>query len=249
MCNDSLFQLAQQAPFLSPDQEQSLFENLTKESIETLVSSHLRLVISIARKYSHSMDHDDLIQVGSIGLLQAIHQFDSSKGVRFATFATPYIRGEILNALVENFRPVRIVTKKSHRKLFFNLRKFHQGRPFTEDELHSFASELDVDVEDVREMEQRMFGVDVSIDDEHDNLFDESNPEEMVIQVQESKKIENVASMISSLDERSQDILQHRLLSETKKPFREMAEKHGVSIERVRQIEQRAIQQVRAMVA
>lgn len=255
-----------QVPLLTEVEEQALATRLHKmndlEAARQLVLSHLRFVVKIARTYAgYGLQQADLIQEGNIGLMKAVKRFDPTVGVRLVSFAVHWIRAEMHEYIIRNWRIVKIATTKAQRKLFFNIRKAAKQRGwFTDSEVAAVAEELKVSHQDVRQMEMRMNNFDQSLefsdeDDDHNlswqapinYLEDKSaNPENSLI----STDLENQQSVrlhhaIQSLDERSQAIIQNRWLNEEKSTLQTLAEKFGVSLERIRQLEKNALQKMR----
>ena len=249
---------------LSAEREQELAERLyyddCVDSARELVLAHLRFVVHIARSYSgYGLAEADLIQEGNVGLMKAVKRFDPTKGVRLVSFAVHWIKAEIYEYVLKNWKIVKVATTKSQRKLFFNLRKARKSLDaMTEQETQDLASNLDVPVKTVREMEVRMTSNDVAFDgrDSDDDEFSASpsayipdmryNPEELVMAAEKTNN--NHASLtdaISTLDDRSRDILQRRWLSDSKATLHELAEEYNVSAERIRQIEKRAMEKMK----
>lgn len=256
-----------QLPMLSLEEEQRLANNLRKnndlESARQLILSHLRLVARIARGYKgYGLALADLIQEGNIGLMKAVKRFDPKVGVRLVSFAVHWVRAEIHEFVLKNWRIVKVATTKAQRKLFFNIRKHSKQRGwFSNDEVKAVAEELNVSHKDVRQMEARLSHYDQAFDGEdHDEgdgmanwtapanyLEDQrANPEHQIESGDWSDKQESqLYSALSTLDERSQNILQKRWLSEKKATLHELADQYGVSAERIRQLEQGAMHKIR----
>ena len=252
-------------PVLSADEEYDLATRLKKdndlEAARQLIVSHLRLVASIARGYAgYGLPQSDLIQEGNIGLMKAVKRFDPERGVRLVSFAMHWIKAEIHEYIVRNWRLVKLATTKAQRKLFFNLRSMKQGSgSLHPDEVAHIARELNVKQEDVLEMEARMNGHEISLegnsDDEHEDQFspiaylEDQHPEpsEHIAQAeQEHLQTVGLANALESLDERSRRIVQARWLQEgSGSTLHELAEEFGVSAERIRQIEQKAMQKMK----
>ena len=252
-------------PMLSVEEERSLGEALYYEedldAARRLVMSHLRFVVHIARSYSgYGLPLADLIQEGNVGLMKAVRRFNPEKGVRVVSFAVHWIKAEIHEFILRNWRIVKIATTKSQRKLFFNLRSAKkQLQWLTADEAKAVADDLGVEVKDVMEMEMRLTARDSAFDapaDEDDDtvayapalyLEDKgADPAQLV----ESENYEGdnnlrLAEAVNALDERSQDILQRRWLDDKKATLHQLADEYGVSAERIRQLEKNAMKKVR----
>ncbi len=230
-----------------------------------LVLSHLRFVVHIARGYSgYGLPVGDLIQEGNVGLMKAVKRFDPDVGVRLVSFAVHWIRAEIHEYVLRNWRLVKIATTKSQRKLFFNLRKFKKNLGWlTETETQAIARDLGVTTHEVTDMEQRLSSRDLSFDptpdaDEDDNSYSpsaylqspESDPSVAVEREQwDEDTTDRLSHAMSTLDERSQHILRTRWMTDEKATLHELADKYGVSAERIRQIEANAIKKLRGLVA
>jgi RNA polymerase sigma-32 factor len=256
-------------PVLSADEEFSLATRLRAsndiEAAKGLILSHLRLVASIARGYSgYGLPQADLIQEGNIGLMKAVRRFDPDRGVRLVSFAMHWIKAEIHEYIVRNWRLVKLATTKAQRKLFFNLRSMKKGtgtlRP---DEVAHIARELKVKPEEVLEMETRMGGHELALegntdDDSEDNfspmtyLVDTaSEPSDFLAEQQDEQlKMTGLTDALESLDERSRRIVQARWLQEDKSAtLHDLADEFGVSAERIRQIEQKAMQKMKGLLS
>lgn len=263
----SYIQWTNALPMLTLEEEQSLATRLRDQNdlsaARDLILSHLRLVVSIARGYGgYGLAQEDLIQEGNIGLMKAVKRFDPRMGVRLVSFAVHWIRAEMHEFILRNWRIVKIATTKAQRKLFFNLRKYAKKLGwFSEEEIQIVANELKVSPNDVRQMEQRLIsGYDESFDTAPDQeeawqgpayyLEDKSaGPAEALEQNDWSVDQEDKLKMaLLSLDERSRDILQRRWLDEKKATLMELAEKYQVSAERVRQLEKMAMSKVHAQI-
>jgi len=252
-------------PILSIEEERLLGEALYYEddldAARRLVMSHLRFVVHIARSYSgYGLPLADLIQEGNVGLMKAVRRFNPEKGVRVVSFAVHWIKAEIHEFILRNWRIVKIATTKSQRKLFFNLRSAKkQLQWLTADEAKAVAEDLGVEVKDVMEMEMRLTARDSAFDapaDEDDDavayapalyLEDKgADPAQLV----ESENYEGdnnsrLAEAVKLLDERSQAILQRRWLDDKKATLHQLADEYGVSAERIRQLEKNAMKKVR----
>lgn len=256
---------AYQLPMLSADEERSLALRLRDkgdlDAARALVMPHLRFVIKIARGYSgYGLPQQDLIQEGTIGLMKAVKRFDPDKGVRLVSFAVHWIKAEIHEFVLRNWRIVKVATTKAQRKLFFNLRSSKKRLGwFSQDEINNVAQELGVKPETVVEMEQRLNGQDIGFDGPEDSEDDQAvntpasyladNRDEpcQLITAADSQQHEETAlhRSLELLDERSRDILQARWLNEEKATLHELADRYGVSAERIRQIEKNAMKKLR----
>lgn len=251
-------------PLLTPEQETDLGRRLQKdgdlEAAREMVLSHLRLVVSIARQYfGYGLPQADLIQEGNIGLMKAVKRFDVERGVRLVSFAMHWIKAEIHEYIIRNWRLVKVATTKAQRKLFFNLRRMRpdNGQLDTE-RVSEIAEELNVRTTDVREMDVRMSGREVPFEignDDDDDAFapaqylssDEQDPISLLEQRdRHSQQTEGLAHALESLDERSRRIVQARWLGDGKAvTLHELASEFGVSAERIRQIEAAALKKMR----
>ncbi len=255
-------------PMLTPEKETELGRRLRDQgdlnAASGLVMSHLRLVVSVARNYlGYGLPQADLVQEGNIGLMKAVKRFDPERGVRLASFAIHWIKAEIHEYILRNWRMVKIATTKAQRKLFFNLRSMKtSSAALTPTEIRQMAQTLNVKESDVIEMEQRLGGGDVALEPSPDDgeeavtpiafLMDSSEgPAETFEREQgEQMKSEGLARALQSLDERSRRIIQARWLAE-KDPLtlHEFADEFGVSAERIRQIEMKAMQKMKKQLA
>ena len=254
-------------PILTLDEEKSLGEALYYEddldAARKLVMSHLRFVVHIARSYNgYGLPLADLIQEGNVGLMKAVRRFNPEKGVRVVSFAVHWIKAEIHEFILRNWRIVKIATTKSQRKLFFNLRSAKKELQWlSADEAKAVADDLGVDVKDVMEMEMRLTSRDATfdapIDDDEDSnvyspsLYLESKGADPAEQI-ENENFEGdnnlrLAAAFKNLDERSQAILQRRWLDDTKATLHQLAAEYGVSAERIRQLEKNAMKKVRLL--
>jgi RNA polymerase sigma-32 factor len=252
-------------PILSLEEEKSLGESLYYEedldAARRLVMSHLRFVVHIARSYSgYGLPLADLIQEGNVGLMKAVRRFNPEKGVRVVSFAVHWIKAEIHEFILRNWRIVKIATTKSQRKLFFNLRSAKkQLQWLTADEAKAVADDLGVEVKDVMEMEMRLTARDSAFDAPADEDDDNSSYAPVLFledkgadpaQLVESEDYEGdnnhrLAEAVKTLDERSQSILQRRWLDDKKATLHQLADEYGVSAERIRQLEKNAMKKVR----
>jgi RNA polymerase sigma-32 factor len=254
-------------PSLSAEEELELAYRLKKdndlEAAKKLILSHLKLVMKIARSYSgYNLPHADLVQEGNIGLMKAVKRFDPDRGVRLVSFAIYWIKAEIQEYVIKNWRLVKTATTKAQRKLFFNLRSLRKTlQPLKPEDIKSIAEELKVKEEEVKEMEYRLNGREIAIDysddeseDDHykpiSYLQDESlSPSD---QLEQDEIKENNFSLLrhslKKLDDRSRVIVEARWLSSNKsETLHELAAKFDVSAERIRQIEQNALTKLKAL--
>jgi RNA polymerase sigma-32 factor len=256
-------------PILSPESERELAEDLyyneNVDAARRLVMSHLRFVVHIARSYSgYGLSESDLIQEGNVGLMKAVKRFNPEKGVRLVSFAVHWIKAEIHEYILRNWRIVKVATTKSQRKLFFNLRSKKKRLGWlTKVEAEAVAADLGVDVRDVHKMEGRLSSHDLTYDNPLDSDDDdawqapanylEDQRQDPAMLVEEADWQENsegqLREALAELDERSLDILTHRWLSEKKATLHELADKYGISAERIRQLEQNAMKKMRAAMA
>ena len=254
-------------PILTLDEEKSLGEALYYEddldAARKLVMSHLRFVVHIARSYNgYGLPLADLIQEGNVGLMKAVRRFNPEKGVRVVSFAVHWIKAEIHEFILRNWRIVKIATTKSQRKLFFNLRSAKKELQWlSADEAKAVADDLGVDVKDVMEMEMRLTSRDATfdapIDDDEDSnvyspsLYLESKGADPAEQIEnenfEGDNNVRLAAAFKNLDERSQAILQRRWLDDTKATLHQLAAEYDVSAERIRQLEKNAMKKVRLL--
>jgi len=243
-----------------------LRDNEDLDAARQLVLSHLRFVVHIARGYSgYGLPVGDLIQEGNVGLMKAVKRFDPDVGVRLVSFAVHWIRAEIHEYVLRNWRLVKIATTKAQRKLFFNLRKFKKNLGWlTDAETRAIAMDLGVSTKEVTDMEQRLSSRDLSFDpapdadDEDGSSYSpsaylqhpQSDPSIAVEREQwDEDTADRLAEAMLTLDERSQHILRSRWMTEEKATLHELADKYGVSAERIRQIEANAIKKLRGIVA
>lgn len=260
---ESYIHAVNRCPILSQEEETSLARSLRDdgniEAAHKLVLSHLRVVVAVARGYlGYGLPHADLIQEGNIGLMKAVKRFDPERGVRLISFAIHWIKAEIHEFIMRNWRLVKIATTKQQRKLFFNLRSMKQSLDtMSQAEVNTVAKQLGVKPEEVVEMETRFSGRDVSLEpcseDEDDfsspihYLTDGSDPSQQVEQEQITRLYhDKLQESLASLDERSRHIIEARWLREQDTAtLHELADELGVSAERIRQIEAKAIQKIR----
>ena len=260
--------VANNAPVLTAEHEARLARRYRdKDDVEAareLVVSQLRNVIHVAKGFTgYGLPIADLIQEGNIGLMKAVKNFDPERGIRLVSYAVHWIKAEIYEYVLRNWKMVKVATTKAQRKLFFNLRKSRRSlSAMTEKETVALAEDLDVPVKTVREMEQRMTGTDIAFDGNtnDDDEFNTSpaaylpdmryNPEQLVMAEQTSQfNRDALTQAIATLDDRSRDILERRWLSEKKATLHELAEEYEVSAERIRQIEKRAMEKMKVHLA
>lgn len=269
---EAFMRAAERAPILSPEEERSLAMRLRDhndvEAAQQLILSHLRLVISIARGFlGYGLPYADLIQEGNIGLMKAIRHYDPDRGARLMTFAVHWIRSEIQEYIIRNWRIVKLATTKNQRKLFFNLRQMKNDSQtaLTEQQAEDIALTLDVKRKEVLEMEERMYGQETSLDTSSANNDDEStftpadwlsrqsDEPEAILEEKEQQRLEGegLHLALQTLDDRSRRIIQARYLNidsnGNAKPvtLQELAQEFGVSAERIRQIEKLAIKKMK----
>lgn len=256
-------------PLLSAEEETELAERYREhdelDAAWRLVAAHLRFVVRIARDYAgYGLSQEDLIQEGNIGLMKAVKRFDTSFGVRLVSFAVHWIRAEIHEFILRNWRIVKVATTKAQRKLFFNLRraKRHLGW-LNREEAGEIAGDLGVKESTVMDMDQRLSALDASFDgplpgdyeDERlspagylpDMRFDPATVTEASDWAEKSR--EQVHRALDTLDERSRDIIEKRWFSEAKATLQELAHQYGVSAERIRQLENNALAKLKASLA
>jgi len=264
---DRYMQSIRTIPSLTAEEEMELGMRLKKsndlEAAKTLILSHLKLVVKVAKGYSgYGLPQSDLVQEGNIGLMKAVKRFDPERGVRLVSFAIYWIKAEIQEYIVKNWRLVKTATTKAQRKLFFNLRSMKKTlQPLKTDEINSIAKELNVKPEDVREMEYRFNGNEISLDygseESEDDVFrpiaylkvETPEPsEKMEIDQSEGNSLSSLSKALSSLDKRSRLILEERWLKDKDaSTLHELADKLGVSAERIRQIEQAAMKKIKLL--
>ena len=263
---DQYIQSVNATPVLSAEDEQALARRLRDDedldAARILVMSHLRFVVHIARGYmGYGLPLGDLVQEGNVGLMKAVKRFDPEVGVRLVSFAVHWIRAEIHEFVIKNWRLVKIATTKAQRKLFFNLRKSksHLGW-LSHDETLAIADDLGVSARDVTEMEKRLSGKDMSFDPNPDDSDDfapvaflpslEGDP---AAAIEANDWAENthdrLASALAGLEPRSREILERRWLAESKATLHELAAEYSVSAERIRQIEASAMRKLKTQLA
>src|SRR5271163_1837247 len=264
---DSYIDRVSQIPVLSKEDEIALAVRFRSEAdldaARQLVLSHLRFVVHIARGYlGYGLPMGDLVQEGNVGLMKAVKRFDPTVGVRLVSFAVHWIRAEIHEYVLRNWRLVRIATTKSQRKLFFNLRRLKKNLSWlSADETRAVAADLGVSASEVTEMEQRLSARDLSFDpaplgQEEEDSFGPSaylpapdaDPAETVEDEEwDSSSSRQLTQALGALDERSRQIVRRRWISEPKATLHELAAEYGVSAERIRQIEVAAFTRLRGL--
>ena len=266
---DAYLNVVRQIPTLTPEQERALAlrfrDNGDLSAARDLVMANLRFVVHVARGYSgYGLSMPDIIQEGNIGLMKAVKRFDPDMGVRLVSFAVHWIKAEIHEFVIKNWGIVKVATTKAQRKLFFNLRKAKQHLGWlTNDEAKAIANDLNVEVSAVYEMEKRLGNKDTSFDlavgedseDKHlepaSYLYAQNDDPAVVLENAEWQGHEQklLSQALDELDERSLDIVSSRWLAEEKATLHELAERHQVSAERIRQLEQNAMKKLREAVA
>jgi RNA polymerase sigma-32 factor len=263
---DGYIDRVSQIPVLSKEAELALAVRFRSEgdldAARQLVLSHLRFVVHIARGYlGYGLPMGDLVQEGNVGLMKAVKRFDPGVGVRLVSFAVHWIRAEIHEYVLRNWRLVKVATTKSQRKLFFNLRRMKKNLAWlSEEETRAVARDLGVDVSDVREMEQRLSARDMSFDPTPDTDEEESYSPAMylpasnadpAVEVEreewEEDSSERLSVALEKLDERSRSILKRRWMTDDKATLHELADEYGISAERVRQVESNAISKLKGL--
>lgn len=265
---DSYIQAVNRVPLLSREEETTYATRFRDEqdleAASAMVLSHLRLVVAIARGYlGYGLPYGDLIQEGNVGLMKAVKRYDPTRGVRLVSYAVHWIRAEIHEFVLRNWRILKVATTKAQRKLFFNLRSMKSGfDSLRGEEIERVAQQLDVRPEDVVEMETRMGGHDIALDPlaEVDDesfapiayLTDSEDEPGRILEHEEGvrTKSEGLTSALSSLDARSRHIIEARWLrEENKATLHELAAEFGISAERVRQVEAQAMKKMRMLMA
>ncbi len=264
---ESYISSVNQVPILSLEDEQMLARRFRdEEDIEAaraLVMSHLRFVVKIARGYNgYGLSQADLIQEGNVGLMKAVKRFDPEMGVRLVSFAVHWVRAEMHEFILKNWRIVKIATTKAQRKLFFNIRSSKKRLGWlSQDEVNEVAETLGVKPSEVVEMEKRMSNYDASFDGAANDSDDDDSsvyvpahyvenksagPEELIETAQSDQESQHsLHNAIALLDDRSKDIIAKRWLAEDKATLHELAAEHSVSAERIRQIENNAMKKLR----
>ena len=265
---DAYIDRVSQIPVLSKEDEVALATRFRTEAdldaARQLVLSHLRFVVHIARGYlGYGLPMGDLVQEGNVGLMKAVKRFDPAVGVRLVSFAVHWIRAEIHEYVLRNWRLVKVATTKSQRKLFFNLRRMKKNLTWlSEEETKAVARDLGVDVSDVREMEQRLSARDMSFDptpesDEEDTyspaMYLPASHADPAIEVEREEWEEDSSDRLNialkKLDERSRNILKRRWMTDDKATLHELADEYGISAERVRQVETNAISKLKGLMS
>jgi RNA polymerase sigma-32 factor len=263
---DAYIDRVSQIPVLSKEDEVALATRFRTDAdldaARQLVLSHLRFVVHIARGYlGYGLPMGDLVQEGNVGLMKAVKRFDPAVGVRLVSFAVHWIRAEIHEYVLRNWRLVKVATTKSQRKLFFNLRRMKKNLTWlSEEETKAVARDLGVEVSDVREMEQRLSARDMSFDptpesDEEDTyspaMYLPARHADPAIEVEREEWDEDSSERLSialeKLDERSRNILKRRWMTDDKATLHELAAEYGISAERVRQVETNAIGKLKGL--
>jgi RNA polymerase sigma-32 factor len=263
---DTYIQTVNRFPLLSLEQEQQLARRYRDtedlEAARGLVLSHLRLVVSVARGYlGYGLPHADLIQEGNIGLMKAVKRYDPERGVRLVSFAIHWIKAEIHEYILRNWRLVKVATTKAQRKLFFNLRSMKQGLgTLSPEDVGRMAKELNVKPEEVSEMEMRLAGQEMTFEADEDDetyapanyLAADANAEpSRLLEAEESERLktEGLAKALDSLDPRSRRIVETRWLREKDGlTLHDLADEFKVSAERIRQIEAKALDKMRRLI-
>ncbi len=264
---DAYISAVNRLPLLTPEEEQDYARRLKEhndlDAAGRLVMSHLRLVVSISRQYlGYGLPQGDLIQEGNVGLMKAVKRFDPDQGVRLVSYAMHWIKAEMHEYILKNWRLVKVATTKAQRKLFFNLRSNKEGLDsMTPSQIDSLASKLDVKREDVIEMEMRLSGRDVALDgssDDEDEKFapiaylkTEAEEPTQVIEAQQYDRLqsEGLESALAKLDPRSRHIIESRWLQNddgSGATLHDLADEYGVSAERIRQIESAALKKMKS---
>ncbi len=270
---DSYIQAVNRLPLLSAEEEHDyavrLRDDEDLEAARRLVLSHLRLVVSLARGYlGYGLPHSDLIQEGNVGLMKAVKRFDPDRGVRLVSFAMHWIKAEMHEYILKNWRLVKVATTKAQRKLFFNLRSHKTGlQTFTPAEVDALAKELNVKREEVIEMETRLSGGDIALEGQIDDgeedfapiayLKDENNEPTQVLEGKRRDRMQTdgIAAALDKLDTRSRRIVEARWLAEDvdgkvgSATLHDLAGEFGVSAERIRQIEVAAMKKMKVALA
>ncbi len=265
---DQYVQAVNRFPLLTQSQETELGRRLQRDddvdAARQLVLSHLRLVVSVSRNYlGYGLPQADLIQEGNIGLMKAVRRFDPERGVRLVSFALHWIRAEIHEYILRNWRLVKIATTKAQRKLFFNLRSMKpRAGTLTATEARAIANALSVKPEEVVEMETRLSGQDVAMDpqagEEGESLTpigyltdSEDEPVQILERIETDRnRSDGLRNALAKLDDRSRTIIEARWLRETDQAtLQDLADQYGVSAERIRQIESKALKTMRGQFA
>ncbi|HEY9143363.1 MAG TPA: RNA polymerase sigma factor RpoH [Arenimonas sp.] len=265
---DAYIAAVNRVPVLTVEDEQALARSYRDDedldAAKALVMSHLRFVVHVARGYQgYGLGMGDLIQEGNIGLMKAVKRFDPDQGVRLVSFAVHWVRAEMHEFILRNWRIVKVATTKAQRKLFFNLRKSKKRLGWMNDaEVTAVAKDLNVSKREVLEMESRLSGRDIGFD-APDNGDDDGPPSPVAYlrdsgedpamayerESHEDDQLELLREGLAGLDQRSRDILKRRFLGEPKATLQELADEYGVSAERIRQVEANALKKMRALFA
>ena len=265
---DAYISAVHRIPVLSQDEEQALSRRFNDDndldSAKKLVMSHLRFVVHVARGYNgYGLQLSDLIQEGNIGLMKAVKRFDPDQGVRLVSFAVHWIRAEMHEFILRNWRIVKVATTKAQRKLFFNLRKSKKRLGWMNaEEVRTVAKDLGVPEATVREMESRLSGRDIGFEapaDAEDDakpapeaflIDDGADPYDNVSDADHAdNQLETLSEALQKLDQRSRDIIQRRWLNDDKATLQDLADEYGVSAERIRQVEANAMKKMRGLFA
>lgn len=254
-------------PILTDEEEADLanriFHDNDLEAARKMILAHLKFVVYIAKRYKgYKLPLEDLIQEGNIGLMKAVHKFDPDRGNRLISFAVYYIKAEIHDYIMKNWKTVRIITTKTHRKLFYNLRKMKVSNKYSsENECKSIAQALNTTVKDVKEMEERMYSSTIPFtssnetDDEYtlspeEYLFSDNDNPEQIIENNEYQSFikRKIMETIDDLPARERDIILSRKFTEKPTTLRELSKKYKVSFERIRQLEEKIIKKLKEVV-
>lgn len=264
---DSYMSAISAFPVLSAEQEKELAEQFYHEgdleAARQLVLCHLRFVVHLARSYQgYGLPQADLIQEGNVGLMKAVKRFDPNVGVRLVSFAVHWIKAEMHEYILRNWRIVKVATTKAQRKLFFNLRRSKKRLAWlSQDETKAIATELGVPEAEVTRMEGRMAASDMAFDLDHGDddqpsapvhflAADNSDPADIVAEADaQADSMQQLAAAFGELDDRSRDIVQRRWLTEQKATLHELAGEYGVSAERIRQLEKNAMKKLKKAIA
>jgi RNA polymerase sigma-32 factor len=264
---EAYIQTVNRFPILTAQEERELAlrwrEKEDLDAARGLVLSHLRLVVALARRYlGYGLPHADLIQEGNIGLMKAVKRFDPDRGVRLVSFAIHWIKAEIHEYILKNWRMVKVATTKAQRKLFFNLRSMRSGLgPLSSGDIQHIAAELKVKPEEVAEMETRLTGREIAFEPEQDDeegyapvhyLADEESEPARVLEAEQSQRLRaaGLEKALASLDPRSRRIVEARWLKEKDTAtLHDLAAEYKVSAERIRQIEAKAMEKMRKAMA
>ncbi len=264
---EAYIQTVNRFPILSAEEEQQLARAFRSEAdleaARQLVVSHLRLVVAVARGYlGYGLPHADLIQEGNIGLMKAVKRFDPDRGVRLVSFAIHWIKAEMHEYILRNWRLVKVATTKAQRKLFFNLRSMKKGlAPLSRDDIRRVARELRVKPEEVTEMETRLSGQEIAFEADDDDetgyapaqyLADSNAEPYKVLEAKQSEQVQSAGlqKALGTLDARSRRIIEARWLKEKDTAtLHDLAAEFKVSAERIRQIESKAMEKMRKLIA